>query len=279
MYIESFRQPEQLIQMMQLQLGAGDEAADGRSRKYPAGSFGHDCGFGSENEAIPQSVLRWMAGQLLSIQENERRRIAADLHDGLGQSLSMLKMALAEAEQLFASGAINEAAVCLQRLRLRAHNALDEMRSAAMDLRPPMLDDLGLLPTLSWFFRELESVSPGLRVEKDFSVHESAIPAGIKITIFRIVQEASNNIIKYANADLIRVRLEKSGDALRFSIEDNGSGFDFDEVVARGGSDHGLGLLSMKERALLSGGECVMDSSAGCGTRISIEWKCEQIGH
>lgn len=270
--MESLNQPQQLIRMMQLNGVVADEETGGVSRDYPS-AFSLDCGWGKE--AIPQSVLRWMASQLLSIRENERRRIAADLHDGLGQSLSMLKLALAEAEQLFASGAVNEAARCLHQLRLRAHNALDEMRHAAMDLRPPMLDDLGLLPTLSWFFRELEAASPGLRVEKSFGVPESAIPEALKITIFRIVQEAGSNIVKYANADLIRVRLEKRGAALRFSIEDNGNGFDPAEVAERVGSDRGLGLSSMKERAGLSGGDCMIESRIGCGTRIRIAWECE----
>ena len=270
---------ESMMQLMQLRQAAEKEAPGSASMKYRPGSCGHDCECGKveEESCVPQTELRWMAGMLLSIQENERKRIAADLHDGLGQSLTMIKLALAETEQLLASGAVREASESLKRLRLKAHDALEDVRHVAMDLRPPMLDDLGILPTLSWFFREFESVCQGVRVEKDFNLHENHIPGQLKITIFRIIQEATSNIVKYANADLIRVILRKSDDALHFSIEDNGDGFDPDEVAIRNGSDRGLGLMSMKERASLSGGDYMMDSVSGKGTRIYISWRLDRL--
>lgn len=272
MYTESMRQ------LMQMRQAAEKEAPAGRTMQYRSVSCGQDCRCDKEEEAscAPQTELRWKASQLLAIQEDERKRIAADLHDGLGQSLTMIKLALAETEQLLASGAIREASESLLRLRLKAHDALEDVRHVAMDLRPPMLDDLGILPTLSWFFRELESVCHGVRVEKDFSLHESNIPNRLKITIFRIIQEATSNIVKYANADLIQVHLGHSGDALNFLIADNGDGFDPSEVAIRNGSDRGLGLMSMKERAHLSGGDYRIDSSAGQGTRIHISWKFDE---
>jgi signal transduction histidine kinase len=270
---------ESITQLMQLRQAAEKEAAGGASAKYRPAPCGHDCECGKAEEpgCAPQTELRWMASMLLSVQESERRRIAADLHDGLGQSLTVIKLALAESEQLLASGSINEASESLRRLKLRAHEALEEVRHVAMDLRPPMLDDLGILPTLSWFFRELESVCQGITVEKDFNLLESHIPGKLKITIFRIIQEATSNIVKYANADLVRVRLGRTDDALHFSIEDNGDGFDPGEVAIRNGSDRGLGLLSMKERASLSGGDYRMDSVCGEGTRICISWPFERL--
>jgi signal transduction histidine kinase len=273
MYTESMKQ---LMQMRQV---ADKEAPAGGTGQHRSGSCGHDCQCNKEEEAscAQQTELRWMASQLLAIQENERKRIAADLHDGLGQSLTMIKLALAETEQLLASGSVREAAESLRRLRLKAHDALEDMRHVAMDLRPPMLDDLGILPTLSWFFREIESVCQGLRVEKNFNLHENNVPGKLKITIFRIIQEATSNIIKYANADLIQVHLRHADDALHFSISDNGEGFDPSEVAIRSGSDRGLGLMSMKERAHLSGGDYVIDSVAGRGTRIHISWKFDKL--
>jgi len=271
MYIESLRQPEQPVQKMQLQRVAKHETAPGAGRKFPAET--RVCGCGIGDGATTQCEQRWMASQLLSVQENERRRIAADLHDGLGQSLSMLKLAVADAEQLFAKGATREATESLSNLRHKVHEALEEVRQIAMNLRPPMLDDLGILPTLSWFFRELESVDSGVKVEKDFNLQESSIPSRLKVTIFRIIQEATSNILKYAKADLIRVQLRHSGDALHFSIADNGEGFDPREVALRSGADRGLGLMSMRERAQLTGGDCTIHSSAGEGTQISICWR------
>jgi signal transduction histidine kinase len=273
MYTESMKQ------LMQMSEAAKTEAAAGGTGQYRPGSCDCDCKCDKEQEAscAQQTELRWMASQLLAIQENERKRIAADLHDGLGQSLTMIKLALAETEQLLASGSIREASDALRRLRLKAHDALEEVRHVAMDLRPPMLDDLGILPTLSWFFREIESVCQGLRVEQDFRLHENNIPGKLKITIFRIIQEATSNIIKYANADLIQVHLRHADDALHFSIADNGEGFDPSEVAIRNGSDRGLGLMSMKERAHLSGGDYAIDSVAGQGTRIHISWQFDKL--
>ncbi len=270
MYTESMKRLMQVTET---------EAQAGATRQHRPEPCGCSCQCDQEEEAscAPQTELRWMASQLLAIQENERKRIAADLHDGLGQSLTMIKLALAETEQLLASGSVREAGESLRRLRLKAHDALEEMRHVAMDLRPPMLDDLGILPTLSWFFREIESVCQGLRVEKDFRLLENNIPGKLKITIFRIIQEATSNIIKYANADLIQVHLRHADDALHFSIADNGEGFDPSEVAIRNGSDRGLGLMSMKERAHLSGGDYAIDSAAGRGTRIHISWKFDSL--
>jgi len=259
---------------MQLRQANGKSALDSGSRKYrsmPRGNYSEFEKIKKECSAS-QTELRWMASQLLSIQENERKRIASDLHDGLGQSLTLIKFSLSEIARQLASGAINEVSESLLRLNVRVHGALDEVRHAAMDLRPPMLDDLGILATLSWFFRELEAASPGIKVEKDFSIHESSVPEQLKITIFRIIQEATSNILKYANADRMRVHLKQVDGALHFSIEDNGGGFDLAEVAIRDGSDRGLGLLSMKERAKLTGGVYEMNSVAGKGTQIHVSW-------
>ncbi len=224
-----------------------------------------------------QTKMRTMANHLLTIQENERKRIASDLHDGLGQSLNMIRFTLAETEKLLANGMISEMTESLAHLKCKIHGVIDEVRQAAMDLRPPMLDDLGILPTLSWFFRELETACPHIRTENDFKIEERDIPESLKITIYRIVQEASNNIIKHAKADLIKFNLRRADDALHLVIEDNGTGFNPESVTIRKGSDRGLGLLSMKERASLTGGIYLMNSVIGAGTRIHVSWKYESV--
>lgn len=232
---------------------------------------------GSARDVWPESrrTSQLIANQMLSVQENERKRIASDLHDGIGQSLTMIKLSLTEVVRQLAAGAVDDASESLQRLKSSVHSALEEVRHVAMDLRPPMLDDLGLLPTLSWFFREFGAACPDMVVEKELDIHEGRIPQALKLTIFRILQEASSNIIKYAHADLMRVTLKQTGNVLYFSIEDNGDGFDPAEVSVRNGSDRGLGLLSMKERALLSGGVYVMESVVGKGTQIRVTWRLD----
>jgi signal transduction histidine kinase len=268
---------ESIAMISQLNRVTGTGAFDSSSFPAQVGCEDSACGHAQKTWCDSQSELFWMANRILAIQENERRRIASDLHDGLGQSLTMLKFAVAETERLLANGETEKASESLQFLKIRAQNALNEVRQVAMNLRPPMLDDLGILPTLTWFFRELETVCPKLKVEKDIGVDENSIPGHLKIEIFRILQEATSNIVKHAKADLIRFGLGKSDDALHFSIEDNGEGFDFSEVAIRNGSSRGLGLLSMKERASLSGGQCVMDSKLGQGTRICISWEFDKL--
>lgn len=208
-----------------------------------------------------------MRNQLLLMQESERKRIATDLHDSLGQSLVIIKHSLAKAMQLLDDGEIGEASESLQQLDHKIHGALEEMRRVSLGLRPPMLDDLGILATLSWHCRELEAACPGIKVEKDIRLQESDIPDMLKITLFRIIQEATSNIIKHAHADLISISLHKTSDALYLAIEDNGDGFDPVSVM-----NSGLGLLSMRERADVSGGVYKMDSREGAGTRIGISW-------
>ncbi len=246
----------------------------GRRPVRPA-RYGLAQGHGDESMNASRSALRLIASRMLEVRESERKRIATDLHDGVGQSLTLIKLCLAEALRQLASGAVSEASESLQHLKLSVHGALEEVRHVAMDLRPPMLDDLGLLPTLSWFFREFSAAVPGMSVEKDFCVQEECLSGELKIAIFRLVQEATSNIAKYAHADRMRVRLRQEGDVLQFSIEDNGDGFDPAEASVRKGSDHGLGLSSMRERAELSGGVYAIDAAAGRGTRISVTWQLE----
>jgi signal transduction histidine kinase len=111
-----------------------------------------------------------------------------------------------------------------------------------------------------------------MEVEKDFSIEEKNVPVPLKITIFRIIQEATSNIVKHANASRIRVSLKNAGGALHLSIEDDGVGFDAAETANYCPLDKSLGLLSMKERAKLSGGQYELVSAVGQGTRISVLW-------
>lgn len=219
-----------------------------------------------------QSELQRVSARLLEIQESERRRIATDLHDVLGQSLTMIKISLDESLLLLAGNEPEVAAESLRRLIPMVKEALGEVRRVAMDLRPSILDDLGILATLSWFFREFGTVCRDMEVEKDFGIEEENVPVPLKITIFRIIQEATSNIVKHAHAGRIRVSLKKAGDALHLSIEDDGVGFDAAETANYCPLDKGLGLLSMKERAKLSGGRYELVSALGQGTRISVSW-------
>lgn len=218
--------------------------------------------------------LRRLSGLLVSIQEDERRRIALDLHDGLGQSLSLIKLSVEGVAQQLAAGSAEVAAASLQQLLPRIRQALFEVRRVSSELRPSILDDLGILPTLSWFFREFEAACGHIAVEKAFNVAEHEVPAPLRITLYRILQEATNNIVKHAGANRVRVHLDLIGGALHLLIEDNGCGFDPDIIPYVEGEARGIGLVSMKERAALFGGTCRIVSTPGHGTRIEVSWPC-----
>ncbi len=219
-----------------------------------------------------QAELRRFATQHLTIQETERRRIAVDLHDGLGQSLSLLKLGIQEALRQMGAGVPPKTVEAVKQLIPKVAGALNELRRVAMDLRPSTLDDLGLLPTLSWFVREFEIANPNTRIEKHISVTEKDVPEPLKLAIFRILQEAVNNAVKHAGADCITVSLHSEDDVLAFAVEDNGNGFDPDALGSRGDARRGLGMQSMRERAELSGGTYAVTSALGRGTKVRVEW-------
>jgi PAS domain S-box-containing protein len=213
-----------------------------------------------------------LSAQHLTIQESERRRIAVDLHDGLGQTLSLVKLSIEEAARSVSAGAPDEVAATLEHLAPKVKSALAELRHISMSLRPSTLDDLGILASLSWYFREFEAACPGVKLERDIRVQEADVPDGLKISIFRIVQEATGNALKHAGAGCIRVGLRNDGGALELSIDDDGQGFDPAAETNTGDFSQGLGMQTMKERAELSGGCYEIVSAAGKGTRIRACW-------
>src|SRR5512146_1300680 len=168
-----------------------------------------------------QSELWRLSAQHLTIQESERRRIAADLHDGLGQTLSLVKLTIEEAARAVSKGGTDKAAATLERLSPTVKSALAELRRISMNLRPSTLDDLGILATLSWYFREFEAACPAIGLEREIQVAETEVPPLLRISIFRIVQEATGNALKHAYADRLAVRLTRDAEALQLTIEDN----------------------------------------------------------
>ncbi len=214
--------------------------------------------------------LRKLSAQLLSAQEDERKRIAGELHDSVGQRLSAIKFAVEDVLQSGGRGGLDESV----RTRLEAviqnvRDAVDEVRRTSMDLRPSMLDDLGLLPTLDWFCREYGKVFSNVTVEKKISVAECDLPQPLKIVIFRIVQEAFHNITKHAQATTISLELGADDERLWLVVSDNGRGFAPGKLAPGEG---GLGLTSMRERAERTGGTFQVVSSAGAGAAIAATW-------
>lgn len=226
----------------------------------------------SEKLRRSEEELRLLSSQLLTAEENERGRIARELHDGLGQSLSAIKFKLEEVFSAVGKG-IGEADVeSLGATISLVQNSVEEVRRITMDLRPSTLDDLGILATITWFSREFQKIYSAIKVEKEINVDENDVPESLKIIIFRVLQEALNNAAKHSEADLVHLRLGKTDGCLELAVEDNGKGFEVEEALAVPSSERGFGLGSMKERTELSGGTFVIDSIKGKGTTVRASW-------
>jgi PAS domain S-box-containing protein len=220
-----------------------------------------------------QEELRRLSVQLLSVQEEERKRIARELHDGIGQSLSALKFLLEDRLQRMEKNSPPGDLQSLESMIPMIQNAIEEARRMQSDLRPPILDDLGILATLSWFCREYQKVYSGIRIEPEIVVQENEIPHGLKTAIYRVLQEAMNNVAKHSRADRVRLSLSRKDGWVHLKIEDNGLGFDLQEVYSDERPDYGFGLNSMRERTELSGGSFSLESGKGKGTAIQASWK------
>jgi len=222
-------------------------------------------------EALRRSeeTLRELSTQLLRAQEEGRKRVARELHDGVNQTLTAIKFAL-ESRLSHMPTADAAPGTSFEKIVSLVQHAIDETRRIQMDLRPPLLDDLGILATLSWFTREFENVYSHIRVERDIETSEEDVPHLLKIVIFRIVQEALNNVAKHSRATLATVRLRSVGGGIELAIEDDGRGFDLDTP------SRGFGLMNMRERAELSGGTFEIQSSSGRGTSIRAYWPPRQ---
>jgi signal transduction histidine kinase len=219
-------------------------------------------------EALKESEtrLRSLSSQLLTVQENERRNIARDLHDGVGQLLTAIKFQMESTLQLKNKKKSLGAVVPLIR------ESIEEVRRVQMDLRPSTLDDLGVLATLDWFCREYQKIYSHIRIEKKTGLKESDVPVPVKTVIYRVTQEALNNISKHSKADLVRLSLDKKENKIELVIEDNGVGFNLEEILSPERSRRGLGLTSMRERTKLSGGTFVIETSPGQGTMLRANW-------
>jgi len=226
-----------------------------------------------------EEELRNLSAQLLSAEERERKRIARDIHDSIGQALSAIKFSVESSILSMADHSFSSAESVLEKIVPLTQQSIDEVRRIIMDLRPSMLDDLGLVATLSWFCREFEAIYTNISVERKIEVEEKEIPFTLKTVIYRIVQEALNNAAKHSSTDKILLSLASGEENLELVIEDQGVGFDPEQMGEGNGGRKGMGLASMKERAYLSGGSFAILSAPGNGTRIRILWPMAAGNH
>jgi len=218
-----------------------------------------------------EKQLKLLSAQLLTAQEEERKKISREIHDSIGSSLSAIKFSLEKALAQMERGTATPESIKVP-ISMTQH-AIDESRRIMTDLRPSLLDDLGIISTMGWFFRQFQSIHSSIAIEKHIDIEEDNIPEGLKIVLFRVMQEALNNIAKYSKAERVSISLGNSSNSIELLIEDNGIGFDPENLPLNEDRKGGMGLTGMKERTELSGGSFSIKSVPGKGANVRAVWK------
>ncbi|MDX6151695.1 sensor histidine kinase [Marinococcus sp. PL1-022] len=202
--------------------------------------------------------------QIIEAQEDERKRVAREIHDGPAQTLAHVLLRSELVEKISREKSAEEAIQEFRELRVLIRSSLGEVRRIIYDLRPMAIDDLGLVPTLQKYLRHLED-NTGMVTEFTTKGKEARVAPNLEIGLFRIVQEAAQNAYKHAKPDLLRVQLEQRPTSITILIKDDGKGFDVNKE-----RDKSFGLLGMRERVNALGGELTIDSVVGQGTRVKV---------
>jgi signal transduction histidine kinase len=218
-----------------------------------------------DNEAALQATneeIRHLGGRLIAAQEDERRRIARELHDDLSQKLALLTMELDQLSQTTSDG--DAPLGRLRRLTDQAGQIATDVHRLSYQLHPSKLEALGLVASIRSYCRDIET-QHAVDVEFTHTDVPVTIPAEVSLCIFRVVQEALHNVVKHSLARSAFVRLSGTTDGLQLQIADSGVGFTLDAQDGQG-----LGLVSMRERVHFLGGKLIIHSAPGNGTRIGV---------
>ncbi|WP_456432740.1 ATP-binding protein [Thermosulfuriphilus sp.] len=213
--------------------------------------------------------LQTLTYRLLEAQEDERRRISMEIHDGIGQVLTAVRYTLEHVLISHHQGKELETKKLEEALEL-LEKVMQETRHIILNLRPPLLDDLGLEATLRWYIDHVTS-GTNLDCHLNFTIEEEMIPEAHKIILYRITQEALSNVIRHAQAEKVTIRLAREGKRILLTIEDDGIGFNPEEMTnnRRAG---GYGLMSIRQRASFVGANFEILSSPGQGTKIKVSF-------
>jgi len=220
-------------------------------------------------QKLAQDALQMFSRQLIEAQEDERRRIARELHDQIGQVLTAVKINLHTVQQASQASEVS----CYLKDNIEAvDEALRLVRDLSVDLRPPVLDDFGLATALRWYV-ERYTKRTGLEVDVVIELPDQneRFSRELETAFFRIAQEALTNIVRHARASHVLLQLVNDGNVLLLTVKDNGVGFDMESLRKRAPRAATLGLISMHERAHVAGGTIEIDSLISHGTEVRFK--------
>lgn len=227
-----------------------------------------DIGLRRERERLKQ-----LSARLVNAQEEERRRLARELHDEIGQALTAVKINLQTVQRLpqassFASR-LEESIGIIDR-------TLQQVRDLSLDLRPPLLDDLGLVSALRWHI-ERQAQRAGFTVEFDAGLLDPRPTPEIEVACFRVVQEALTNVARHAHAQHVWIALHVDNNLLHVSVQDDGVGFDVRQALEQAARGDSLGLIGMQERVALVGGRLTIEAAPGFGAKIRARFPLQMV--
>ncbi len=246
-------------------------------------SISQQLGMSIENVRLRQDIeqheeiLSALLDRVVEAQEHERKRIARELHDATGQSLSAIGMGLRGVEAMLEQKP-DVAMSHLQQLKKYSADALGELRRIIANLRPSQLDDLGLEPTIRWYVHKFEAQYT-LPVQMEIAYTPQALSADEETALFRIMQEALTNIAKHAQAQSVFVSLQEDDETISLVVADDGIGFNTDDILHCIGGGNGWGLLGIQERVQLLGGDCRIISAPERGTQLHVDIPLEKKAH
>ena len=219
-----------------------------------------------------RNELMALSEQLIGAQEGERKRIAVELHDSVGQSLSAVKYTLERGMELLRQPKLGNPAAVFQLAVRRIQESAESIRSISMNLRPKILDDLGAASAIQWFCRDFAEIYPSIAISAELGVSDREVPDRLATVVYRCVQELLNNVAKHAGARNVIVKLTLEDTVLALEVRDNGVGLENATAESR---RHGSGLRNLRERALMTGGQFNITRAPGRGTLAQLSWRLQ----
>lgn len=219
-----------------------------------------------------EKQLHYLSLKILETQEQERKTVARELHDSIGSSLTAIRFALEQKiRSMGSSTERTSGSISLEQIMNMLKEVIEESQRIAANLRPSMLDTLGLLPSIRSLCRRQNEIHNNMDLDVRLEIQEDEIPEKLKIICYRLIQECFNNAAKHSRADHLQLYMGRSGDFLDLVISDNGKGFDVKKAIKLSAENNSMGLQGMIERVELVNGRIDIDSGEGLPTRIKIQ--------